>query len=204
MEFYKLFNLNKSASFEEIKRAYRSKASKTHPDKGGNEEEFKKLNNAYNILINPEKRKAYDEGKEEFEPKNSELNQLMPMIINRAINECNVKHDDIIDHMKTELQRIKSEIEANIQNQERNEEKFKEVLKRIKRAPEKNDYIKNFALNQIKDIENGIRLGNEKLEAVKEAEELIENYSYKIDQKPEIPQNTASTYSSSNPWIIRF
>ena len=43
-----------------IKKAYRKRAMKTHPDKGGNEEEFKKVNTAYTVLSDEEKKDQLD------------------------------------------------------------------------------------------------------------------------------------------------
>lgn len=51
-EFYKLLEIDINASQEEIKKAYRKKARKFHPDKGGDPELFKKINHAYDSLLN--------------------------------------------------------------------------------------------------------------------------------------------------------
>jgi DnaJ family protein A protein 2 len=59
-ELYELLDLNCSASTEEVKKAYRKKALQCHPDKGGDEENFKKINSAYEILSDPKKREIYD------------------------------------------------------------------------------------------------------------------------------------------------
>lgn len=59
-ELYELLDVNPNASHDEIKKAYRKKALQNHPDKGGDEELFKKINNAYEILVNQEKRDLYD------------------------------------------------------------------------------------------------------------------------------------------------
>jgi DnaJ family protein A protein 2 len=59
-ELYELLDLNFNASQEEVKKAYRKKALQCHPDKGGDEENFKKINCAYEILSDPKKRETYD------------------------------------------------------------------------------------------------------------------------------------------------
>jgi DnaJ-class molecular chaperone len=64
-ELYDTLNLSKNATQEEIKRAFRKKAIECHPDKNAGDKEketqFKKLNEAYSILSDPEKRKMYDQ-----------------------------------------------------------------------------------------------------------------------------------------------
>ena len=62
-DYYKIMNLPRSASAEEIKRAYRKLAKKYHPDVSKEpkaEEKFKELGEAYEVLRDPEKRAAYD------------------------------------------------------------------------------------------------------------------------------------------------
>lgn len=62
--YYDILGVSKNASQEEIKKAYRQKAKKYHPDaKSGekDEEQFKKINEAYQILSDPKKKQAYDQ-----------------------------------------------------------------------------------------------------------------------------------------------
>jgi len=59
-EFYEIIGVQQNATADEIRKAYRKKVIKAHPDKGGDVEEFKKLQAAYEILSNPEKRELYD------------------------------------------------------------------------------------------------------------------------------------------------
>ncbi len=64
-DYYKVLGVEKTATPEDIKRAYRKLALKHHPDKTkGNkaaEEKFKEINEANEVLSDPEKRKKYDQ-----------------------------------------------------------------------------------------------------------------------------------------------
>ena len=62
-DYYDSLGVQRDASADEIKRAYRKLALKHHPDKGGtsNEAKFKEVNEAYQVLSDPKKRAAYDQ-----------------------------------------------------------------------------------------------------------------------------------------------
>ena len=59
MDYYKVLGVNENSSDDEIKKAYRKLSLKHHPDRGGNGEEFKKINEAYSTLGDVEKRQMY-------------------------------------------------------------------------------------------------------------------------------------------------
>jgi molecular chaperone DnaJ len=69
-DLYKVLEVSKGASQDEIRRSYRRLARKYHPDANpgdeGAEERFKGIQQAYEILSNPEKRREYDEGPRQF------------------------------------------------------------------------------------------------------------------------------------------
>src|SRR3990172_1801510 len=61
-DYYQTLGISKSATADEIKRAYRKLAHQHHPDKGGGDaEKFKEINEAYQVLSNPEKKAQFDQ-----------------------------------------------------------------------------------------------------------------------------------------------
>ncbi|MDP4010433.1 MAG: DnaJ domain-containing protein [Candidatus Spechtbacteria bacterium] len=66
-DYYETLEVQKNASKEEIKKAYIKLARKYHPDRGGDEEKFKEINAAYQILSDDSKRRQYDQFGNVFE-----------------------------------------------------------------------------------------------------------------------------------------
>lgn len=60
-DYYEVLGLNKDASDDEIKKAFRRIAIEHHPDRGGDETKFKEANEAYEVLKDPAKRQRYDQ-----------------------------------------------------------------------------------------------------------------------------------------------
>lgn len=96
-DFYKILGIDKSASEEEIKKAYYKLAHKYHPDKGGGDEQkFKEINEAYQTLSNKEKRAQYDRFGTTF---NNASQQGFGANVNWEdfSNFSNINMDDIFD-----------------------------------------------------------------------------------------------------------
>ena len=62
-DYYGVLGVDKDAPRQEIERAYKRGAARHHPDRGGNEEMMKSLNEAYSVLRDAALRSAYDESR---------------------------------------------------------------------------------------------------------------------------------------------
>lgn len=67
-DYYKVLGIEKTATHDDVKKAFRKLAHQYHPDKAsGNEAKFKEINEAYQVVGNEEKRKQYDQHGADFE-----------------------------------------------------------------------------------------------------------------------------------------
>jgi len=105
---YGILGVEKTATKAELKKTYRNLCKKHHPDKGegSNEKKFIKISKAYNILINEESRKHYDETgqipgvpleEELMNMARSELSQLFQNVVFGIINSTDISTIDVID-----------------------------------------------------------------------------------------------------------
>jgi curved DNA-binding protein len=65
-DYYQTLGVDKTASDDEIKKAFRKLAMKHHPDRGGDENQFKQIQEAYATLSDPQKRAEYDNPRPQF------------------------------------------------------------------------------------------------------------------------------------------
>lgn len=66
IDYYAVLGVSKQASASDIKKAYRTKARIHHPDAGGNEQIFRQVKEAYDVLKNEQIRKRYDQAYEHY------------------------------------------------------------------------------------------------------------------------------------------
>ena len=76
MDYYRKLGVDKNASPEDIKRAYKKLAMQHHPDRGGDQRTFQEINEAYDTLKDPAKRKRYDNPQPEINVNSSNFEDV--------------------------------------------------------------------------------------------------------------------------------
>jgi curved DNA-binding protein CbpA len=109
---YETLGVSTTASPAEIKRSYRRKAEKAHPDKGGDHSQMAELNRAYKTLIDPNRRLLYDRtGQDQEQP----LESRSTTLVMRAFTE-GLSNDvpDVLAHARQWLDNAVKQIQSQI------------------------------------------------------------------------------------------
>lgn len=156
MNLYDELELYHTCSEEDIKRQYRSLAQQHHPDKGGNEDRFKRIKLAYEVLSDPVRRREYDEtGKYHID--NSIRSQAMERLsnmISHFTGAINPEFDDLIVHMRNDIRRAIDATENDIRTCDNSIRKLNITLGKIKLKQEGENILKGFTVAKLKQIEN--------------------------------------------------
>ncbi|KAF9037051.1 hypothetical protein BJ165DRAFT_1503016 [Panaeolus papilionaceus] len=67
-DYYKILGVSRDADAKTVKKAFRKMAKEAHPDKGGSEAKMAALNEAYEVISNPELRQRFDNGEDPMDP----------------------------------------------------------------------------------------------------------------------------------------
>jgi DnaJ-class molecular chaperone len=77
MDYYKVLGVSKTATQDEIKKAYRKLAMEHHPDRGGDTIRFAEINEAYETLKDTTKRAEYDQPKQEYNFNSTNMDDIL-------------------------------------------------------------------------------------------------------------------------------
>lgn len=129
--YYEVLEVAKDASRDEIKKAYRKKASKHHPDKGGDQQVFALISRAYETLDDPEKRDHYDRTGGEKPIANRIEQTIAGMLIDAFMQ------GDPIGFICARLEADRSKVKANLEACKMHTQKLRSSLETFEKRNKK-------------------------------------------------------------------
>ena len=188
MSHYDTLGVGRDASEEDIKKAYRRKASKAHPDRGGNSKEMQDLNRAYETLGDAAKRLNYDKtGQDDHgDSRQQRVNLELMTIFNTVIATAS---RDLVGAASVILSQRRQQLSLAL-SERQSAKKFitlRAKLVRIKKRSERNDLFKMVIDSRLKELEQSIAQVEQEIEFVKDITRALDDY----ESNDEEPAQTA-------------
>jgi len=195
MNLYAELDLPRNCTFEEIKQQYRHLAGIHHPDRGGDTEKFKRIKFAYEVLIDSERRKLYDETNTTRETPSAEAEATTQLssVFFSVIANIDLHTGNLIDTMRNEIngEIVRNEL-STIQCLKFIENLSVAMKKLIHKKPEKENLLLGFLETQLTTRNIELKSFQHRKETLEYMLKLLEDYQYGFIELaaalPEVPQ----------------
>ena len=188
---YEILGVSKNATPDEINAAYKKKAKSSHPDQGGSAEKFTRIKQASMVLLDPKKRKRFDEdGFAEDDKPDNLTSTAMQRVVNFFINTINASMDgrgvdlnqlDLVAGANLFFDQEISSIKNNIANVKKQITQFEKAAKRIK-SKRKNDMIKVMLNHHCQGLRKVVDANEQEVAVLSLAKDVLKDYSFEQEQ----------------------
>ena len=167
------------ASLEIIKQRYRTLAQMHHPDKGGDEELFKRIKLAYEILSDPVRRKQYDiTGETTTTNAKDEAVANLVQILLHVVPNFNVDQDDLVHIAEMETRAMLDLVKKDIGVTERYIVNLEKVSNKLRIKTEGENILNSFVINQIKQRRQELETFQRRVQVCNLMLEILKDYEY--------------------------
>ncbi|MDK1386756.1 J domain-containing protein [Sinorhizobium sp. 8-89] len=181
---YVLLGIERDADERAIRTAYRKAVKTAHPDRGGDAEQFGKLQAAYDLLKDPVRRKVYDDTG--YDPQLADAKDLKGlMMLETLVNDfiLDEREPGSFDPVAAMRRKLSDDIVKNrfhILELERHRSRVRKHLDRLGRRPE-TDVLGSMLRARSQSIADAIKNAEAQIEAIEQAYQMLEGYSYELE-----------------------
>ena len=167
------------ASLETIKQRYRTLAQMYHPDKGGDEELFKRIKLAYEILSDPVRRKQYDiTGETTTTNAKDEAVANLVQILLHVVPNFNVDQDNLIYIAEMETRSMLELVIKDIKVTERHIINLEKVLNKLRIKTECENILSSLIINQLQQRKQELLTFQHRVQVCNLMLEILKDYEY--------------------------
>ena len=180
MNPYEILGLSPNATLDEIRTRYKQLANLHHPDKGGDENTFKNISLAYNILSDPIKKQSYDTQGIFFTDSlmYSEAKDVLLKLFNEKINSHNPDHEDLILSMKNEAVNKKDHLFKQLEGCNIIIAKLNKVKGKIKQKKKAENFLEAFVENGLLNCKHDLKVFTRGIQIYDYVLLILNNYHY--------------------------
>lgn len=182
MDLYGVLGVEKTASQDEIKRAYRKLAQETHPDKNdGDGSKFEPVKAAYEVLSDPGRRERYDQTGDDgrVPDKHVEAKNMLAQMVMQIIDTRDPVTTDIVAVARTQVTHQISVAEQEKRAAQKKIDDRRKVLERMTASDD--GFMCQVIENDIRQREGLLARIDDGIEIMREALKMLDEYSYKAD-----------------------
>lgn len=193
---YDVLGLDASATSDEINAAFRDKAKKAHPDQGGSTEEFQRVKSASLVLLDPVRRKKFDEtGEVDSDKADNTMAEVMEAIANFFISSLDALDQPMaprleqVDLVAAACQHFNNQVagaKQHILGIDRKVAKFEKSLARLKSKREP-DQIRQMLTHHVNHLKNAAALTKAQIKQFEMAIVILKDYEFEAEKTPPDP-----------------
>lgn len=201
-DLYDILGVKKGATKDEIKSAYKDKAKQLHPDmEGGDEEKFKELQEAYDVLMDDDLRVFYDNTgeKEKVDFTERIISFLQSKVIIKITSANSFIRIDLIKRIHQDIDATETIYKNSIETAEQSIEKIKFVTKRLRLKEGENveDLFGEMLNEKLGDLESEIKFCHLELTFIEALRNFVDKYEYIIEDLIEPTKKSRYGYIST-------
>lgn len=196
MSHYETLGVEPHASAEEIKKAYRAKARKSHPDLGGDKESFSRVLTAFNVLSDPGKRERYDKTGDDSEQRMPGAQEILGAMIMEAMASDGDPILVIRRTLHSRLAESKKQVKECERLSSRIEKKIKSLLEHNDPSPQR-EFFEELMQQKLQCAFSGTEEGKRLIESLQAALDMIEGM-----RCPVMEERTLASFETG--WRVSF
>lgn len=193
---YEILGVAKDATATEIKKAFRRRSQETHPDKHNGDasknDEFAEVNKAKMILLDPVRRKHYDETGEvtnngQREPSDQEKakSYILGLVMQAVQQNVDIEHTDIMRALNRFIEQDQQQTSANLQKINRKSEEMDKMAHRFKSKSDGEENFITMALeHEARKVKRECANMESRLAMIAAAKEILEDFVYEFTSRP--------------------
>lgn len=194
MKLHDRLGVDKNASQDDVRRAYRRRSKKEHPDAGGDPEAFKELTGAYLVLRDPARRAHYeatgDENAAGADSTREQALQILAQAISQTLTDQRAGSVDFVKIIRDNLKHMNVEVTKQKAELDRRRDQVERNAKRWKQRGDGPDVLAQITAAALRDIETAKYSADQKLAVHAAAIEILDGYEYEHTAAPQYPSPT--------------
>jgi curved DNA-binding protein CbpA len=187
-DLYAELGLERTADADTIRQAYRLKAQKHHPDKGGDRAAFQRIQKAYDTLSDTDRRQHYDttgETQDAHVDEEANLMSALTSLLLQIMDRDDVDHTNILATARDNVRNAIAQLASNRTQITSKMGKRERALKRLKRRGEGKELLLLMLGAEIEKMRQALAALDLEVKRQERLVKLIDGYEYAVDPMPQ-------------------